>query len=57
MKKLIDANKLIEDLKEWASSIKEIRDDGACFFTEENILYLINKQPEVDCVGKPIKNI
>ena len=48
MKKIIDANKLIEDLKEWASSIKEIRDDGACFFTEENILYLINKQPEVD---------
>lgn len=47
MKKLIDANELIIDLKEWAENIRSIRSDDKVFFTEENILDLINRQKEV----------
>ena len=48
VKKLIDANELIKDLKEWAENIRNIRNDDKVFFTEENILDLINKQKEID---------
>jgi hypothetical protein len=48
MKKLIDANELIKDLKEWTENIKNIRNDDRVFFTEENILDLINKQKAVE---------
>lgn len=47
MRKLIDANELIKDLKEWAESIRNIRDDNKVFFTEENVLDLINRQKEI----------
>ena len=47
MKRLIDANELVKDLKEWAENIRNIRDDDKVFFTEENILDLINKQKEI----------
>lgn len=46
MRKLIDANELIKDLKSWAESIRSIRNDDKVFFTEENILDLINRQKE-----------
>lgn len=48
VKKLIDANELIKDLKEWVENIRNIRNDDKVFFTEENILDLINKQKEID---------
>lgn len=47
MKKLIDANELIADLKAWTENIRNIRGDDKVFFTEENILDLINKQKEI----------
>lgn len=47
MRKLIDANELIEDLHQYVENIKGIRDDGKCFLTEENVLYLINRQEEI----------
>lgn len=47
MRKLIDANELIKDLTSWAESIRNIRNDDKVFFTEENILDLINKQKEI----------
>ena len=47
MRKLIDANVLIDDVIAWAANIRKIRDDGEVFFTEENIISLINKQEEI----------
>ena len=47
IKRLIDANELIKDLKEWAESIRKVRNDDKVFFTEENILHLISKQKEI----------
>lgn len=47
VKKLIDANELIKDLEEWAESIRNIRNNDKVFFTEENIIILINKQKEI----------
>ena len=47
MRKLIDANELIKDLKLWVENIRNIRDDDKVFFTEENILDLINRQKEI----------
>ena len=47
MKRLIDADELTKDLKEWAESIRKVRNDDKVFFTEENILHLISKQKEI----------
>ena len=47
MRKLIDADELTKDLKEWAESIRKARNDDKVFFTEENILHLISKQKEI----------
>ena len=45
MSRLIDADELITDLKEYVENIKNIRDDGKCFLTEENVLSIIEEQP------------
>ena len=55
--RLIDADKLIEVLKEYAENIKNIRDDGKCFLTEENVLGIIKEQPTAFDVDKVISNI
>ena len=55
--RLIDADKLIEDLKEYAENIKNIRDDGKCFLTEENVLSIIKEQPTAYDVDKVVEQI
>ena len=57
MSRLIDADKLIEDLKEYVENIKNIRDDGKCFLTEENVLSIINEQPTAFDVDKVVKQL
>lgn len=51
-KRWIDADQLIVDLKEWVENIKNIRDDGKCFLTEENVLSIIDEQPTAYDVEK-----
>lgn len=48
----IDANQLIADLKEYVENIKNIRDGGKCFLTEENVLSIIDEQPTIFDVDK-----
>ena len=55
--RLIDADKLIEDLKEYAENIKNIRDDGKCFLTEENVLSIIKEQPTAFVLDKVIQKL
>ena len=57
MSRLIYADKLIEDLKEYVENIKNIRDDGKCFLTEENVLSIINEQPTAFDVDKVVEQI
>ena len=54
MSRLIYADKLIEDLKEYVENIKNIRDDGKCFLTEENVLSIIKEQPTAYDVDKEV---
>ena len=55
--KLIDTDKLIEDLKEYVENIKNIRDDGKCFLTEENVLSIIKEQPTAFDVDKVVEQL
>ena len=48
--RLIDADKLVNELKSYVSNIKNIRSDGNCFLTEENILSLIESQESVSTI-------
>lgn len=57
MSRLIDADKLIEDLKEYVKNIKNIRSDGKCFLTEENVLGIINNQPTAFDVDKVVEQL
>jgi predicted RNA-binding protein with EMAP domain len=57
MSRLIDADKLIEDLKEYVENIKNIRDDGKCFLTEENVLSIIKEQPVAFDVDKVVEQL
>ena len=57
MSRLIYADKLIEDLKEYVENIKNIRDDGKCFLTEENVLSIINEQPTAFDVDKVVEQL
>ena len=57
MSRLIDTDKLIEDLKEYVENIKNIRDDGKCFLTEENVLSIIKEQPTAYDVDKVVEQI
>ena len=43
----IDADLFKNNVKTLAENIRNIRDDDKVFFTEENILDLINKQKEI----------
>lgn len=45
MKKYIEVNRFMEDLKFYAENIRNIRGDNQCFFTEENIIDILNHQP------------
>ena len=45
--RLIDADKLANELKSYVSNIKNIRSDRNCFLTEKNVLSLIDSQEEV----------
>ena len=55
--RLIDADKLVVDLKEFVENIKNIREDSKCFLTEENVLSIIDEQPTAYDVDKVISNI
>ena len=57
MSRLIDADKLIEDLKEYVENIKNIRDDGKCFLTEENVLSIIKEQPTAFDIDKVVEQL
>ena len=43
-KRLIDVDRLIAFIKLNTETIKMIRHDGQCFYTEENILKIIEEQ-------------
>ena len=53
--RLIDADKLVVDLKEFVENIKNIRDDSKCFLTEENVLSIIEEQPTAYDVDKVLE--
>ena len=55
--RLVDADKLIEDIKEYVENIKTIRDDGKCFLTEENVLSIIEEEPVVFDVDKVMEQL
>ena len=57
MGRLIDTDKLITDLKEYVENIKNLRSDGKCFLTEENVLGIINKQPTAYNVDKVVEQL
>ena len=48
--RLIDADELVDELKSYVSNIKNIRSDGNCFLTEENVLSLIESQESVSAI-------
>lgn len=43
--KLINADSFANNVKTWANNIRSVRNDNKCFFTEEDILNLIDKEP------------
>lgn len=55
--RLVDADKLIEDIKEYVENIKTIRDDGKCFLTEENVLSIIEEEPVAFDVDKVMEQL
>ena len=55
--RLVDADKLITDLKKYVENIKNIRDDGKCFLTEENVLNIIKEQPTAFDVDKVVEQL
>lgn len=52
--RVIDADLFINNVKAWAENIRDIRSDNKYFFTEENILKVINDQPTVEDVQTAI---
>ena len=55
--RLIYADKLITDLKEYVENIKNFRDDGKCFLTDENVLSIIEEQPTTFDVDKVVNEM
>ena len=55
--RLIDADKLITDFKKYVENIKNFRDDGKCFLTEENVLNIIKEQRTAYYVDKVMEQI
>lgn len=48
--RLIDADKLVGEVKLYVANIKSIRSDSNCFLTEDNVLSLINSQDTVSTI-------
>lgn len=48
--RLIDADKLVDELKSYVSKIKNIRSDDNCFLAEEDVLDLIESQESISAI-------
>jgi len=50
----IDADLFKNNVKAWAENIRDFRSDNKCFFTEENVLKMIDDQPTLEV--EPVKH-